>query len=190
MDAIVSRSEAKASGSRHYFPGTPCKRAHVAARFTSTGQCTACMTERTKNQTASGFYKENYKKTRAARSEQSRQSYLLNREERIKKAAEWASENQDRRRAISMSYKARRRSQEAGGISTADLSAWLKKQKKTCHWCGRSCRERFHVDHVMPLSKGGKHERENLVIACPTCNLTKNATDPYVFAARIGRLLP
>ena len=47
----------------------------------------------------------------------------------------------------------------------------------------------YHIDHIMPLSKGGRHTISNLVVSCPTCNLQKNAKDPYQFAQERGRLL-
>jgi hypothetical protein len=40
----------------------------------------------------------------------------------------------------------------------------------------------FHVDHVLPEAQGGTSELENLVLACPGCNLRKSdrvgALDP------------
>lgn len=31
----------------------------------------------------------------------------------------------------------------------------------------------FHVEHIIPRSKGGRSDLENLVLACPGCNLHK-----------------
>jgi hypothetical protein len=31
----------------------------------------------------------------------------------------------------------------------------------------------FHVEHILPSSKGGLPELHNLALACPTCNLHK-----------------
>ena len=31
----------------------------------------------------------------------------------------------------------------------------------------------FHIEHVIPQSKGGESTLENLVLACPGCNLRK-----------------
>jgi hypothetical protein len=31
----------------------------------------------------------------------------------------------------------------------------------------------FHIEHVIPQSKGGRSDLENLVLACPGCNLHK-----------------
>lgn len=41
-----------------------------------------------------------------------------------------------------------------------------------------------HVDHIIPLSKGGEHSWDNVCLACSTCNLTKNAKNPLEFLAR------
>jgi 5-methylcytosine-specific restriction endonuclease McrA len=102
---------------------------------------------------------------------------------------DWIKANPDKRRAISSNYKHRRRAQEAGGVSTTTLMAWTAAQKKVCYWCGCKCAKGFHVDHYVPLSKGGAHEVSNLVIACGPCNLRKNAKDPLDFAREVGRLL-
>src|ERR1700680_4252744 len=31
----------------------------------------------------------------------------------------------------------------------------------------------FHIEHVVPQSKGGQSDLENLMLACPGCNLHK-----------------
>ena len=40
----------------------------------------------------------------------------------------------------------------------------------------------FHIEHVIPQCKGGRSNLDNLVLACPGCNLRKasriNAVDP------------
>lgn len=40
---IVSRDVATAENRTRYFTGYPCKRGHLAERYTSTGGCTACV---------------------------------------------------------------------------------------------------------------------------------------------------
>jgi len=39
---IITRKEALAQGLTHYFTGKPCKRGHIAARYTSTKSCVDC----------------------------------------------------------------------------------------------------------------------------------------------------
>jgi 5-methylcytosine-specific restriction endonuclease McrA len=106
----------------------------------------------------------------------------------IQRAREWRKANPEKRKLIVHSYDARRRKQKQGGCTTAALVAWVNAQKKVCYWCGVKCGESFHIDHYVPLSKGGEHALENLVISCAPCNLRKNAKDPYQFAAQVGRL--
>lgn len=43
----------------------------------------------------------------------------------------------------------------------------LRKYNYTCVYCGREANE---ADHIIPKSKGGKDELNNLVAACKKCN--------------------
>lgn len=42
-----------------------------------------------------------------------------------------------------------------------------------CAYCGAT--ENITIDHVVPLSRGGKHEADNLAPACYPCNCSKNS---------------
>jgi len=49
-----------------------------------------------------------------------------------------------------------------------------KRDKNTCQYCGRTFRpEELNIDHVVPLSRGGKDTWENVVCSCISCNLRK-----------------
>jgi len=51
---------------------------------------------------------------------------------------------------------------------------FLKKFNFTCQYCGRKAPEVvFHVDHIIPKSKGGKNSIGNLTLACDDCNIGK-----------------
>lgn len=50
-----------------------------------------------------------------------------------------------------------------------------------CMYCGEPLDLSFHIDHVMPISKGGSNQRENLVASCPNCNQVKHAKYPSDF---------
>jgi 5-methylcytosine-specific restriction protein A len=55
-------------------------------------------------------------------------------------------------------------------------SAWWarKIQRGICHYCGREVgRNGLTMDHVVPLSRGGKSTKGNLVPACKACNNKK-----------------
>ena len=48
-----------------------------------------------------------------------------------------------------------------------------------CYLCGGFIpKGKRHVDHVVPLAKGGSHTASNLGISCATCNLRKGAKLP------------
>lgn len=58
-----------------------------------------------------------------------------------------------------------------------------------CYWCSTSITKTYHIDHYEPLSKGGEHLIQNIVLACPHCNMSKHDKDPLEFANKLGRLL-
>ena len=55
-------------------------------------------------------------------------------------------------------------------------------QLGTCVFCPADILEKRHVDHIVPLSRGGKHVRENLQILCVRCNCSKGAKTNEEFA--------
>ncbi len=59
-------------------------------------------------------------------------------------------------------------------------------KKVDCYLCGKRIPlgDR-HVDHIIPLSKGGAHTAGNLAIACSSCNIRKGAKMP----SEVGVLL-
>lgn len=58
----------------------------------------------------------------------------------------------------------------------------MKRDRFRCVLCGASASDgvRLHVDHICPISKGGKTEMSNLRTLCERCNLGKrDKYDPY-----------
>lgn len=53
----------------------------------------------------------------------------------------------------------------------------LRRDKFRCVLCGATAKDgvQLHVDHIRPLSKGGKTEMSNLRTLCDRCNLGKGA---------------
>ena len=71
---------------------------------------------------------------------------------------------------------------------------WHKKRRQVmkrdgyiCQYCGAKAK---HVDHVIPFSRGGSDELDNLVAACAHCNFHKSAQTPeeagMTFITRAG----
>lgn len=53
------------------------------------------------------------------------------------------------------------------------------RDRQTCQYCHTHFSEkRLTIDHVLPLSKGGKHEWTNVVAACSKCNNVKGSRTP------------
>lgn len=104
-------------------------------------------------------------------------TYARHREKRLARIAEWARANPVARAAI----RDRRRAREVGAIgdyTPDDVSALLTKQGRQCRYCNAKL-TKFHVDHFIPLSRGGMNSPENLVLSCPTCNFRKGAKMPW-----------
>jgi 5-methylcytosine-specific restriction endonuclease McrA len=79
--------------------------------------------------------------------------------------------------------KARRRTRKRGGDGThspADVRAQFDFQGGICFYCttnltwGEKPRT-WHLDHVVPISRGGSNGPENIVCACAPCNQSKHA---------------
>lgn len=176
------------SGAKTYH-GKSCKHDGTTLRYTSGGCCVECL-----SRISASEEKKQYDKIYAyANKERIRlrsAAYLkANRSRMTQKSREWSLANPEKRRLISMNYSNKRRARIESGITTSRLSDWAESQKKICYWCFRPCHDAFHVDHYYPLSKGGLHEVENLVISCPSCNLRKSSKDPIAWAQENGRLL-
>ena len=57
--------------------------------------------------------------------------------------------------------------------------ALLLRDDFTCQYCGaQPGREHLTIDHVIPRSRGGRTEWENVVIACSACNRRKGNRTP------------
>ena len=43
-----------------------------------------------------------------------------------------------------------------------------------CHICGKKVSKKsWHLDHLIPLIKGGEHSYRNVAVSCPKCNMSK-----------------
>lgn len=133
-------------------------------------------------------YNEQYKKARAKAAHdrfcRKYQSDPLFRQRVLQQNAQWIKNNPDKNRA-----KVSRRRALKLGVETApfDIRKQLRNQKGKCYYCG--CKlDKYHVDHVIPLSRGGSDLPENKVLACPSCNIRKKDKYPHEWAEG-GRLL-
>lgn len=113
--------------------------------------------------------------------------YAMNPEAVKRRVRAWIVAHPVEARAQSQRRRGRERSAE-GTHTAADLQAQYERQRSRCYWCGQTIDSEYHVDHIVPLSKGGSNWPENLVIACPQCNQSKGDKLPHEWP-KSGRLL-
>ena len=205
----LTRSEAKAKGLKRFTSDRECPRGH-RERWTSTGGCVACGKHATK-----AWVGNNADKMRAMRAEYEKLNYecikarksadrLANPAKHKRRSAKWYEKNKESRKLTVLAWRAANREkckaakqnhrakELAGGTHTAkDIASLFKTQKGKCahSWCRVLLPKSYHVDHVMPLARGGTNDRKNLQLLCPPCNLRKNAKHPIDFAQENGLLL-
>lgn len=63
------------------------------------------------------------------------------------------------------------------GLTNQSVQYMYFAQEFRCFYCFNILKSNFQVDHVHPISKGGRHDPENCVLVCQRCNLSKGAKD-------------
>ena len=82
---------------------------------------------------------------------------------------EWHKDNPA---AIQRLKASRRTTEEMGPFDERDWRRLLERWGHRCAYCG-SRSGRLSMDHVIPLSRGGRHTIGNLLPACRSCNSSK-----------------
>ncbi|MFD7705700.1 HNH endonuclease [Streptomyces sp. NPDC059786] len=108
-----------------------------------------------------------------------RVSYHRYRAQRVAAAVAWARANPELRAAIAAQHKAARRAWEklnpgSVGIDGREWRKLVRRYRHRCAYCGGN-EGGIHMDHVIPLSRGGRHAIGNVLPACQKCNLSKGA---------------
>jgi len=106
----------------------------------------------------------------------------------IVRHAVWAKNNPEKCRAKTNRRRARKRGN--GGTHTAeDVKRQGDCQNWKCWWqgpgCTIDCRDKYEVDHMIPLARGGHNYPGNIVISCPHCNRSKKDKMPEEWAGRL-----
>lgn len=111
--------------------------------------------------------------------------YYKNNAERINNRVKaWVKENPESRRQIIWRGNVKRRSQKHNvEFTKVERKRILDRDAWTCQNCGIKVHDRSkgdwntpdkaHIDHIIPISKGGHSKPSNLRTLCRTCNLTK-----------------
>ena len=73
------------------------------------------------------------------------------------------------------------------GMSEITMRRWQQKTSSgKCHFCEKkSAFKDLTMDHLVPLSRGGRSTKDNLVPCCKTCNNKKKSMLPLEWEAYI-----
>lgn len=170
------------AGLTRYFTGEPCKHGHVAERMVSTATCVVCLKEKTKRWRKA--HPEFDRKKAKARNQKDPAAGLA----RLKR---WIVENPERAAVASQNWKERNPARAAAirGLFYAerrcaafpedkDRSTIIQETLPVYAECVRLTRETgkaHHVDHIVPISKGGEHTLSNLQVLSAYENQKKGA---------------
>lgn len=105
------------------------------------------------------------------------------------KAREWRINNPDGVTRNNANRRSRERS-NGGKLSSDIVTRLMKRQKGKCVCCSVSLtRANRHLDHIMPIARGGPNDDGNVQLLCAPCNISKRARDPIEFMQSRGFLL-
>lgn len=142
-------------------------------------------------QLAAKRYRERHphriKEARVRMAEQRRQRwqayYLEHREALLERARRRAKTNRDTARIREHRRRVRKMSAK-GQFTSKDIQALFASQRGLCVYCQADLRLGQHIDHIIPLSRGGLNHPSNLQLLCPTCNIRKSNLLPEEFKRR------
>ena len=105
----------------------------------------------------------------------------------------WKAKYPDRYKAAKVNDAAKRRMAGCNGavkLTEDQLHFLMESQKGLCFYCSVILTKPYHVDHKIPLSRGGGHVLKNWCLSCPSCNLSKHdKTDEEFIASRTSKSL-
>lgn len=106
-----------------------------------------------------------------------------------KRNSDWKRINKEKVRLYTANRLARKKG--VGGTLSNDIAErLLRLQKWRCAGCRISLKQKkYHLDHIVALSKNGRNIDSNIQILCVSCNCSKGAKHPTEFMQKLGYLI-
>ncbi|MFH8926386.1 HNH endonuclease [Streptomyces pristinaespiralis] len=111
--------------------------------------------------------------------------YQVERERRLAYAVAYAKAHPHVGQAARNRRKAWKRKAGVFAFSSREWQRLCARQRGECPFCGK--RAELTMDHVIPLSKGGRHSIGNIFPICGSCNSSKSNTFLAVWKLRRQR---
>lgn len=92
-----------------------------------------------------------------------------------------------KKRAVDLNRRARKKN--AIGVITKDvINIVVQSHNGNCFYCGKHVGQNGHIDHFIPLSRGGTNLVSNLRLSCKKCNSAKKDKMPEEFIIQVTNL--
>ncbi len=121
-------------------------------------------------------YKKAWTKANAVRTAaHKREHYERNREEIIARSEEWGKNNAEKVRQFKANNKRKRRAAKhasCGNFTAEEFEELCERYGNKCLCCGVAG-VALEADHVVPLTRGGSDDIDNIQPLCGTCNRSK-----------------
>lgn len=102
-----------------------------------------------------------------------RKRYPREAEHRREYARQYLKDHPEEMRAIRRNRKSRVKAQRFA-FTERDWKRLVARYRGCCAYCGEKS-DRLQREHVIPISRGGRHSAGNILPACPRCNGSKKA---------------
>ncbi len=95
----------------------------------------------------------------------------------------WWDKNPDKRKLYKHKYYGKLRDQ-LGEVSSDIIEKLRIEQDNLCYYCDKKL-DSWHLEHMVPVSRGGLHDDSNLCLSCPSCNLRKQTKTAEKFIQQL-----
>ena len=167
---------------------TPAARREAQLELASAIRASEQLTSEFADSAVKAIRKRHYEAYRQQESERNRIYKSINRAKIAATDRKWRSANPEKRHVYACNRRARFRLAE-GRHTAEDIVRIYQAQAGKCAYCKIRLGRKYHVDHIVALTKGGSNWPRNIQLLCGPCNIRKRDHDPLDYARSRGLLL-